>query len=181
MVKGGFSDRVAQFLQESEPAEIEQLIDAQNKYGNTALYSAILVEEGHERKKIVETLLKYNARCDIATIFGHTPLHRAAFHGEKDLVKLILNNATGKATINVQDKKGNTPLHEAVMFINFGDSREKILVRLLKAGANPYIKNNNQKSPWDYVVDYEVYNGRSNDDYSRAVHVLSKYMRSYRE
>jgi ankyrin repeat protein len=47
---------------------------------------------------------------NIKNKYGETPLHKAAFGGRVDVVKLLLEHGVDP---NTQDKYGRTPLHEA--------------------------------------------------------------------
>ena len=71
-------------------------------------YTALHIAASHGRDDIVELLLDHKADIG-ATILGGgmTPLHIAARDGHREVVKLLLAK---KAKVNLQDKRGNSPL-----------------------------------------------------------------------
>merc|ERR1712000_422572 len=58
-------------------------------------------------KSMVEYLVSNKADVNIKDNYGQTPLHRAAFGGEKLIVEYLVSN---KAAMNIKDNKGNFPM-----------------------------------------------------------------------
>nr|CDS29293.1 ankyrin repeat domain containing protein 39 [Hymenolepis microstoma] len=84
-------------------------INAQDKYGFTALHYAAR----NGKLEICDMLLKFGANISAATRGGGaTPLHRAAFMGHLDIIKLICSYAEIEV-IGLQDADGQTCLHAA--------------------------------------------------------------------
>ncbi|KAK4690730.1 hypothetical protein P7C71_g6128, partial [Lecanoromycetidae sp. Uapishka_2] len=77
--------------------------------GNTALHCSILSEQ-HEDEKIsmLQMLLNAGMSADAQNDYFRTPLHLAAFSGSTSITKLLLEK--GKATVDVKDRWGTTPL-----------------------------------------------------------------------
>ena len=81
---------------------------------------------------------------------GRTPLHYAA-QGRAPLFVSVL--AEAGAEVNARDKRGGwTALHLAAWF---GKSRT-VVQALLDAGANPDLKDNTGRTPWDYLKENPV-------------------------
>lgn len=74
-----------------------------------------------------------------------TALHFAAFASNQEAVKLLCSHG---AMVNVQDARGNTPLHSAVI-----QERNFLVIQLLvKLGAERKISNNNGYKASDIVT-----------------------------
>jgi Ankyrin repeats (3 copies)/Ankyrin repeat len=119
--------------------------------GDTALH---LAAAGH-RVEIVNLLL--NAGADPNSARNHrwgTPLHYAAdgyvispaWHANRQ-VKTIRRLLQAGADINAQDKNGASPLHRAVR-----TRCSAAVACLLKARANPTLKNNPGSTPFHLAV-----------------------------
>ena len=139
------------------------IIDEKDEFGLTALhYSAKYNLHEH-----VDVLLNAGADPSIVNNDGQTALHLFMFHSalvydESDsnengpilfqslphnLGNLILEALLydGKLSINHQDNEGNTALHYAYMY-----SCLLCVKFLIKAGADPRIKNLNGEKPLDF-------------------------------
>jgi ankyrin repeat protein len=73
--------------------------------------TALVIAAKSRHFDIVETLLKFGAKPDIADDYGKTALSWAAQNGEFDVAKLLLD---AKANPNHQSKEGMTPLMLAI-------------------------------------------------------------------
>lgn len=96
-------------------------------------------------------LKKYGPLCDVheaEAVSKRTALHKAAFWGHVDAVKYLLNEC--KLRTDARDSAGDTPLHDAARF-----GHAEVVGLLLKAGADPSIKNNNGQTVLDVAVQYE--------------------------
>jgi ankyrin repeat protein len=109
--------------------------------------------------EMVKFLLKRGANINSNDTSKQTALHLASALGYFDIVKLLLNfqyeehldEFTGAnideqvkklPDINFEDKRGNTPLHEAAV-----NNHREIALYLLASGANPKAKNSAGKTP----------------------------------
>ncbi len=128
---------------------------------------------------LLELLFKHQARIDLTDKKGKVPMHYAAALGYYQIVswlvskksncnfqdkhgKTPLTHATANcipllikagAKVNAQDKNGWTPLHWAVHWADVDRVRE-----LLKAGADPKIKNKQGQMPiWFIARDYKTF------------------------
>ncbi|GFU21437.1 osteoclast-stimulating factor 1 [Nephila pilipes] len=77
---------------------------------------------------------------------GCTALHWAAHAGNEECVKLLLK--VSNIEINVQNKLGDTPLHSCAW-----KGHSEIVKMLLEKGADPMLKNNENKSAFDITND----------------------------
>lgn len=78
------------------------------------------------------------------TFAGLTPLHRAAYYGLTDLVKLLLAHG---ADVHATEEVGWTPLHYAAAM-----SHPEIVELLLTEGADIDAKDNGGDTPLDAVL-----------------------------
>ncbi|KAH8174609.1 ankyrin repeats (3 copies) domain-containing protein [Sarocladium implicatum] len=130
-------------------------IDAGDKNGATALHLA--VSEHH--LSVVELLVKGDANLNAATVKeGQTPLHIAAYHGEADIMKVLLE--ARHINVSPQDYgRGLTPLHEAcqrcvVDCDEQDDDKHTEAARLLvEAGANINATTLDNCTPLHLAVD----------------------------
>jgi ankyrin repeat protein len=79
-------------------------------------------------------------KCNILN--GGTKLHVAAKHGDCPVIQQDLDN---DAEISAQDYSGKSPLHYAVAY-----RRTAAAQLLLDAGADPAVKDNDNKMPVAY-------------------------------
>ena len=106
----------------------------QDKKGLTALHEA----SNWGRTSIVNALLDAGANVNLLDKNGESALHKTGNgFGSMVTVETVRRLVDAGANVNLQDKNGWTPLMEAVDH-QFGDS--KIVVELLKQGANKHIK-----------------------------------------
>ncbi|KAF3312265.1 hypothetical protein TWF173_007419 [Orbilia oligospora] len=91
-------------------------------------------EERRERyRAVIKALLEHGCDAQNQNRKGKTALHIAAKDGSELATSLILDSGVA-IDINAQDLQGNTPLH-------FAMNSERIMELLIKAGANPTIRN----------------------------------------
>ncbi|KAF3199742.1 hypothetical protein TWF106_003713 [Orbilia oligospora] len=82
---------------------------------------------------VIEALLEHGCDARNRNKNGRTALHIVARNGSELAASLILDSGVA-IDLNAQDPGGNTPLH-------FAMTSEKIVELLIKAGANPTIRN----------------------------------------
>jgi ankyrin repeat protein len=111
-------------------------INSCNIYYDTPLHLAIR----SYNQEIVKGLLAYNPLIDAKNIDGDTALHLAVNRKQVDVVKALLMMG---ADPNIQNSVGKTPLHYLIESSHY-EKKEvtfQIIVALLEAGADPYIKH----------------------------------------
>uniref|UniRef100_A0ABD2XBA5 Uncharacterized protein n=1 Tax=Trichogramma kaykai TaxID=54128 RepID=A0ABD2XBA5_9HYME len=116
--------------------EVDQVIqiDALDKKGRTPLHWALL----NGKKQTTEALLRRDANPNLADAEGLTPLHIICRKGKgHDLLEMFfkINVELDKPVqIEVEDKKGLTPLHYALL--NYGCKKQIVQLLLRNAAKN---------------------------------------------
>jgi hypothetical protein len=105
------------------------LLDGFGLIALTALFPIITVL-GYGQ--IAEWWVRHKARAD-------TPLHRAAFHGDKDLAEQLIAQGSD---VNAKSFDGCTSLHRAAM-----NNRESVAELLIAHGASVNAKNKEGRTP----------------------------------
>ncbi|KAL4152085.1 hypothetical protein PRNP1_009020 [Phytophthora ramorum] len=113
-------------------------LSVQDASGQTVLHLAAEYEEVESLK----LLLKAKGKVDAVDSKKMTALHVAVAKGNLEIVQLLVES--GRATVNVVDVKGNTPLHWACIK-NGGDQLE-LISYLISKGAKP-LKNAHGSTP----------------------------------
>ena len=114
-------------------------IDAQNKFGDTALIKASF----NGQDDIVKILLDANASLNMQDNFGHTALIDASRQGYDKVAKQLID---AKANLNIQNIYGKTALILASFY-----NHSNIVKLLVNAGANRNIKDNDGKTALMYA------------------------------
>lgn len=118
-----------------DTAEVAALLNegadpnATDLYGWNALHFAVSLS----RAAVVGALLGAGADPNLATPSGATALHLAAPHADAAVVASLVDYGANPAAREL-DAGGMTPLDDAV---RYGEGRERVVARLLRAGANP--------------------------------------------
>jgi len=107
------------------------------KLGNT--------KNDHIMAEITKILLVNKENPATRDRLSRTPLIWAAKNGAYEVLKMLLETKKGKATIDMQDKKGNTALIQTTIAEITDKKRLKMAKELLKKGANPNIINTKGK------------------------------------
>ncbi|CAB0043965.1 unnamed protein product, partial [Trichogramma brassicae] len=118
-------------------------VSIKDKSGSTPLHWAVKCRN----KKLVELLLKRSANPNFIDQDGSTPLHYICEKvDDDDLAKMLFkfcDENNRRLRLDVQNKLGNTPLHEAV---ECGD--KKVVVELLlRRGPSPNLANAKGSTP----------------------------------
>lgn len=108
LAKKGRAQQVIKFIAKNKDI-IPDIIDNQDKKGNTALHWAV---KSHNYPVVV-ILLNYNANPNITNNKGNTPLHLAIHkYGANNRVISLLLKAG--ANIHLKNKKGESPVDKAI-------------------------------------------------------------------
>ncbi|CAB0044597.1 unnamed protein product [Trichogramma brassicae] len=134
-------DLLEMFFDICEEQRQTVLYNAQDKSGKTPLYRA--VECGN--KKVMEKLLRKGVDLNLANNNGWTPLHYICYYCGFNFLEIffkICDDQQRTVNVNAQDKKGKTPLREAL------DANEiEVAKVLLRRGANLYLADKDGSTP----------------------------------
>lgn len=141
-------------------------VDRVDASGKTQLYNAVLKRKFEKAEKLIQNGANLDLQCSASSnpksgipITGRTPLHCAVQKSQPNFVILLLNAG---ANPNIQDAKGNTPLH----LVHLTALNSLDIVRyLLSYGANPEIKNHNGKLPIQVIAAYPSNRRKCNIDW----------------
>ena len=141
---------MVKYLVEQCPVDLEH----QDIMGRSPLYAT----STRTHLKIVEYLISKGADVNAARKKSKSVLHRAAWNGEVEMVRLLLKQPNIR--VNVQDHRGRTPLHMAVQ-VKLGEKHCKnrqqqeecalITKLLLDHGADPNIREVNGAGALDHA------------------------------
>lgn len=111
------------------------------------------VKKGHE--ETVNKLLDIIKNLDTSYIKQSSLGKALYFCTDKNDFLLAEKIILAGANINIQREDGNTPLHEAC-----AKFRSELIEFLLAHGANPFLRNANDKMPIDLAIDKLEYNSQ---------------------
>ena len=98
------------------------------------------------QEKTMVKLIEKGADINVRGYENNTPLHYASY-GIVEAAKALIEAG---ADVNAITDTGDTPLHISARFMPFGVSYQADIAKLLlKAGADPYIKNKRGKTVFD--------------------------------
>merc|ERR1739848_146865 len=120
------------------------------------------------KKYLQEEKIGFN---DIVTKHGEKMVHLAAKEGSKYCLEFLLNHG---ANAKLVDKKGNLPLHRALMWVidDYSPENEKCLVSILLTLSSGERKKNSEEDEWREKLaeecdeEYHIFAGKFEDDYS---------------
>jgi len=93
--------------------------------------------------EVSQLLIRHSVDLNIRDIEDHNLLHMAAWKGHIEIAQMLLeHDGTTKVFINAPNKNGQTPLHLATQH-----NRHNIVDLLLKFGADPNAKDNDDMTP----------------------------------
>ena len=102
-----------------------------------------------ENQDICERLIVAHADVNEMDPHKRTPLLKAARHNtQDDILQLLLDRG---ARPDIADEDGNTPLHFAAM-----RGTQDVAKFLMKLGANPYARNNQELVPYEVATREDV-------------------------
>ena len=118
-----------------------------DKDERTLLIHAVLANN----LNLVSQFIAKGAQIEHSDKIGWTALHYAAQGHRAPTLEVLLSV---HPTVDLQDQYGNTPLWRATFDSKgVGDS----IMLLLKAGANPHLKNHSGISPYDLALTISNY------------------------
>lgn len=145
---------------------VNALDDTQNNnIKRTLLHTAIM----NNHRVYFETLMSSpDLIVNCVDEEGRTPLHTAAFFGRYDMVASLLERG---AASNKRDKKGHTPLHDAVnpIFVELTEQHVQIAELLLTRGAKASMQTAIGFTPLNWMGKYLGHAGVNEE---RAGHML---------
>lgn len=117
-------------------------INAMDKDGCSILHRAVQYHSLSHAKWFIDHGGNVNITDDKLKV---TPLYNAAFYCDNaEIAKLLLSKG---AKVNIQDSKGNTPLHAAALTGNL-----EVAKLLLSHGADPHVKNKSGQTPLQCAI-----------------------------
>jgi ankyrin repeat protein len=116
-----------------------------DNYGCTPLWHFAIAGDLEGVKREIAS----GAHPSVGDDVGYTPLHAAVQTGHMEVIDCLIESG---ADLNKTDKHGNSPLWTALLS-SPAASRNKIITRLLSAGANPHHKNRYGRSPYELAME----------------------------
>ncbi len=146
---GGRYD-VINYLFDNYP-KTKSLINNKNNMGETPLFLFLSNNFYCSSSDIKQLIRFFELGADIQTIAknGETLLHLVVSLGNESMLEFLIEKM--KTYLNARNKSGDTPLHYAVMYSDI-----KNIDLLLKAGADPNVRNNSGQIPLDLSQSDEV-------------------------
>jgi uncharacterized protein len=103
-------------------------------------------------KEVEELIEKDNDLLNAQDIQLRTPLHWAALLARDEAVEVLVLKG---AEVNAQDFQGNTPLHLVAAHTPDPLKRIKIIIFLVRHGANIYLRNIYSYSAIDVAIPFD--------------------------
>ncbi len=117
------------------------LVDSKDSRGFTPLIFATYFD----KEEVAKVLINHNAAIDGRDASGNTALIGVCFKGNLSIANHLIEHG---ADINAQNSKGITPLIFATMY-----NKVNVVELLLKNGADIAIKDNDDKTAYDYAKE----------------------------
>ena len=133
---------------EGDSIHINSLINKEINKDESLLFQKIYEQNIREVKEI----LKSGKNPNITNIDGITPLHIAINKKNERIIEYLLKYNANPNSKTIID--GQTPVHLAIK----NNSNKKILKLLIEYGGSFNIKDNYNKTAFDYISDMEVFN-----------------------
>lgn len=121
-----------------------------NCSGNDA-HTPLLIAARDGMALVVKLLLEHGADQTIVDHYMRSlPIHKAAFSGHANVIKVLLEDKRIEAVINAQGPfNGYTPLHDAVWHGHYAAAKE-----LIDAGAKTNLKGHDGNTAKDLALLY---------------------------
>ncbi|GLC49139.1 hypothetical protein PLESTB_000186600 [Pleodorina starrii] len=102
--------------------------------GLSSTDSSLIADTSH-----VQQLISHGADVNAPDNNGWTPLHTAAYHGQEEIVRILL---AANANVNARNKSEETPLHLAAKW-----PQDRVVEALLSGGADLTARNKRGRTP----------------------------------
>lgn len=142
------TDSLNNFLDVETPEKLTH-IDVNYKDETTG-YTALMFAISKGNIDLVTMLVHFSADVNVKDNKGNTPLHLAVFNSSSKTVHILLSK---DAKVNVGNDDGNTPLHIACQ--HYGISDKYLMVKLLQAKPDVFVKNKIGATPLDLAAQYD--------------------------
>ncbi|KAJ5076860.1 serine/threonine-protein kinase sty13 [Anaeramoeba ignava] len=156
-------DPITEAIWNDDLKEIQKLISSGediNKRSEFSGQTPIYLALQKNKKEIVRYLVENGANLNIIDNNGLTPLMIAVDSESHDMVEFLLSYG---ANVDAVNEYGETCLHKVI------DQNSKISYILLSYGANPFLKDIDNKLPLDYATN------------GRTVSFLERYSNKFRD
>lgn len=121
-------------------------IDACNSRGKTILHLAA----ESENLELLPHLVQIDKKLlEFKDDKAQTPLSNAIAEGKLKAAALLVNHG---ASLDSEDKEGNTPLHLTIGI----DGADEMIFQLLESGANLWALNRQGQTPWDLAKQKDI-------------------------
>jgi len=120
----------------------------------TALHYSVLMGD----KKLVELLLKHDAKINVQDTYGNTPLHYSIIEGKDEILSLLLNSSSSKSTpvFNLWNIDGDLPLS---LYLKDNHAKENIknFMNIFIEKSNINVQNKKGESCLYYLVKFDLW------------------------
>ena len=142
-----FTKLLNELIENKEENHVASILNTTDAYGVTPL----MLAAKHGVNESIEPLLSRGADIQAKDSDGNTALHHAAsIEGNTLIIQKLLENETGKQTINAQNSVGNTALMSAVY-----NRQHDTVALLVNNGADVNVKNNEGKTAFDMAIEFD--------------------------
>ena len=114
--------------------------------------AVVLRASCHNFHELLKLFLDAGADPNCRSHYGTTPLMLAAMNNQSESVRLLLDAG---ADVNLVDSFGETALICASHALTDTDTDTACIEMLLKAGADPFVKNKEGKTAYDVALELE--------------------------
>lgn len=127
-------------------------VTVKDKQLRDAISMAAYKDNANILKAVLDALKNQDIGSHILTeldVEGHSPLHRSAARGRKDIVELLLKAGDGAKLAAQLNRNGNTALHSAAH-----RGHLEVMELLVAYGGDPLARDSNGNSPLDIVLSH---------------------------
>ena len=172
LVKKGIDLNITDKENHTVVDEILHIIDLQNRSMNNLEGKYTLINKDRSYVEILTYLINSGLEIDKFDSNGNTALSKAIQKQNYEQIEFLLKCG---ANINIQDEYGKTVLFREVLR---GFSNYKMVAFLIRNDADAFIKDNDSKSLYDYLIEkickFENYTSEIDDPKSKKYFLLLK-------